>query len=109
MAAILVPLAGSTIGFASFAGDPEAASYKRELMTVFSEAGWEVTDQSTFMFFDSKSGVVLTIPIGADELDARNQAAASALHVTGQLVGGNRGDIANETGRCVQVWPAPMA
>lgn len=103
----LEPHAGTSIAFASFAGDPEAAGYKRQLMQVFGSAGWEVVDQSTFMFFGDKVGIALTIPHDAQEAAAPIQAAAAALDETGQFLGGNRGDMANEAGMYVQVWPAP--
>jgi hypothetical protein len=103
----LEPLAGTSIAFASFAGDPEAAAYKRKLMQVFSEAGWIVADQSSFMFFGDKAGIVLTIPFDADEATPKIQAAAAAFDETGQLLEGNRGDMADGAGMYVQVWPAP--
>ena len=101
----LRPHVGSCIAFASCAGDPEAAGYKRQLMEAFHSAGWEVVDQATFMFFGSKTGIVLTIPHNAQETAAPIQAAAAALDETGQLLGGNRGDMANEAGMYVEVWP----
>lgn len=106
MVATLAPHADQSIGFASYTGDPEAASYKRALMHVFARAGWEVVDQNGFMFFGDKSGVLLTVGQKADEAAPAVQAAARALDLTGQLLGGNRGDMANERGLCVQVWPA---
>ena len=107
MQQLLSPYAGTTIGFASFAGDPEASTFKRQLMAVFNDAGWVVIDQSTFMFFGDKAGIVLTIPFGTDEELAHIQAAAAALSETGQLLAGNRGDMAKDAGLYVQVWPTP--
>lgn len=106
MAVRLEPHAGTSIAFASFAGDPEATGFKRQLIEVFDSAGWEVVDQSTFMFFGDKAGLVLTIPRDAQEAAPPIQAAAAALDETGQFLGGNRGDMANEAGIYVQVWPA---
>lgn len=102
----LAPYAGASIALASFAGDSEAASFKRQLINVFDRAGWTVIDQSTFTFFGDKTGIVLTIPFGADEDAATTQAAARALDETGQLLDGNRGDMANDAGLYVQIWPA---
>lgn len=104
----LAPHASTSVGFASFAGDPEAAAFKRRLMTVFSRAGWDVHDQATFMFFGDRTGVILTIPFGVDESDEAALAAMTAIDRTGQLTGGNRGDMANEHGLYVQVWPQPQ-
>lgn len=102
----LQPHASTRIGFASTQGDTEAHDFKVQLIRIFSQAGWEVQDLQTFMFFGARSGLVVTIPFKAAE-GGIPQIVASALALTGQHVEGNRGDMANECGVYVQVWHAP--
>ena len=94
------------MSFASTQGDVEADNWKRSLMTVFREAGWQVTDAHTFMFFGTKRGLVVTIPFNAPETGLP-QIVATALKITGDAVSANRGDMANESGIYVQVWNSP--
>lgn len=94
------------IAFASTQGDMEADSFKRQLMTLFAEGGWEVLDRQTFMFFGARRGVVVTIPLGSSEQGAP-QIVAQVIALTGSPVAANRGDMANETGFYIQVWHAP--
>lgn len=65
---------------------------------------WQVEDMETFMFFGTKKGLVLTIPVTAKE-EGLTQVVVLAL--TGSPVAGSRGDMANECGLYVQVWHAP--
>lgn len=94
------------IGFASTQGDAEAHEFKQKLISVFREASWDVQDLSTFMFFGSKSGLVITIPFNASEI-GDTQTVAGALQITGSPVTGNKGDMANGCDHYVQVWHAP--
>ena len=93
------------IGFASTQGDSEANSFKSLLAEIFREAGWQVQDMQTFMFFGLQTGIVLTIPFNAAETGSPQVVAAALTH-TGQEIAGNRGDMANECGIYVQVWHA---
>ena len=95
------------IAFASVQGDREAHEFKRQLINVFRAAGWSVEDAETFMFFGTKSGLVVTIPFAAPETGA-HQIVAEALSQTGDPVVGSRGDMANNHGFYVQVWHAPQ-
>lgn len=96
----------SAVGFASTQGDAEAHEYKEQLISLFTDAGWDVRDMHTFMFFGSKKGLVVTIPFAAAESGAP-QIVMQALSATGNPVTGNRGDMANECQHYVQVWHAP--
>lgn len=102
----LQPHANTRVGFASTQGDTEAHDFKVQLIRIFSQAGWDVQDLQTFMFFGARRGLVVTIPFKAAE-SGIPQVVASALALTGQHVEGNRGDMANECGVYVQVWHAP--
>lgn len=106
MADVLHAVAPARIGVASTQGDVEAHEFKRQLMEVFGEAGWQVDDMQTFMFFGTKKGLVLTIPSAAS-VDGLTQVVAKALAQTGSPVAVNRGDMANECGLYVQVWHSP--
>jgi hypothetical protein len=106
MLSVLAQAAPSKIGFASTHGDREAHEFKLQLMSVFRLANWEIFDMQTFMFFGVQLGLVLTIPFAASE-DGLPQIVAHALAQTGNPVSGNRGDIANNCGICVQVWSSP--
>ena len=105
MLELLRPHGGSSVGVASYSGDVEADGFKRQLMEVFRAAGWQVHDNATFMFFGARRGIVVTIPFGASE-DGLPQVVASCMSLAGEAVVGNRGDMANEVGIYVQVWPA---
>ena len=94
------------VGFASSQGDNEAHDFKLQLIDVFREAGWDVCDLQTFMFFGHRTGLMLTIPFAAPEAGIP-QLVGSALALTGQPIVGNRGDMANECQIYVQVWHAP--
>lgn len=94
------------MSFASTQGDVESDNWKRSLMTIFREAGWQVTDAHTFMFFEAKRGLVVTIPFNAPETGLP-QIVTAALKITGDPVSVNRGDMANESGIYVQVWNSP--
>jgi hypothetical protein len=107
MLAVLRPSAGSCAAFASTQGDAEAAGFKLLLMGVFRDAGWNVRDMGTFMFFGSHRGIVLTIPFEAPEAGLP-QVLAEALALTGNPIEGNRGDMAKGCGAYVQVWNAPQ-
>ena len=102
----LQPNAGKRIGFASTQGDTEAHDFKVQLIRIFTQAGWVVQDQQTFMFFGSCRGLVITIPFNDTE-NGILPVVASALALTRQPVSWNRGDMANECGVYVQVWHAP--
>lgn len=106
VAEVLRGTAPSRIGFASTQGDVEAHEFKEQLMQVFREAGWQVDDMQTFMFFGSKKGLVVTIPFAASQ-EGLPQVVAHALAQTGSPVAGNHGDMANGCGLYVQVWHAP--
>lgn len=95
----------SCAAFASTQGDAEAYEFKGLLMSVFREAGWDVRDMETFMFFGSKKGLVVTIPFTSPETGIA-QVVAQALSHTGNSISGNRGDMANGCGVYVQVWHA---
>lgn len=95
----------SSVGFASTQGDLEAHQFKSQLMELFTEAGWDVADLSTFMFFGAHLGLTVTIPFKADTRGAPSL-VAEALGLTGDLVRTNRGDMANDCGIYVQVWSA---
>lgn len=103
---VLNRVEATQIGFASTQGDMEAHEFKIQLMHVFRAAGWTVVDLQTFMFFDPRKGLVLTIPRDASE-QGLPQVVALALSQTGSPVAGNRGDMANGCGLYVQVWHAP--
>jgi hypothetical protein len=104
MLAVLKPSAPSCAAFASTQGDVEADEFKRLLMGVFRDAGWEVRDMETFMFFGSNRGMIVTIPFGASE---HGVPQIVALALTGSPVKGGRGDMVNSCGVYVQVWNAP--
>lgn len=102
----LIKYSGHKIGFASTQGDKEASKFKEILIGIFKEAGWNVQDMKTFMFFGEKDGLVVTIPFNADE-EGIPQVVARALALTGNPVSGNHGDMANDCGVYVQVWHNP--
>lgn len=104
---ILRPFQGQCIAFASTQGDLEAHEFKETLLKIFTDAGWRVSDNKTFMFFDEKRGLVITIPFGSPENDAVAQALGEALIITGNPVSGNHGDMAKDCGFYIQVWHAP--
>jgi len=106
MVAVLKPAAPSCAAFASTQGDVEADEFKHLLIAVFRDAGWEVRDMETFMFFGSNRGMIITIPLGAQEAGVP-QIVGQALALTGNPIKGNRGDMANGCGIYVQVWNAP--
>jgi hypothetical protein len=106
MLSFLASAPKAKIGFASTQGDVEAQEYKEQLISVFRQAGWPVSDLSTFMIFGSKKGLVITIPFNAPEL-GMPQVVLRALQITGSPVAANRGDMANECEHYVQVWHAP--
>jgi len=106
MLAVLKPTVPSCAAFASTQGDAEAYEFKGLLIDVFREAGWDVRDMETFMFFGSKKGLVITIPFGSPETGTP-QIVAQALAHTGDPISGNRGDMAKGCGVYVQVWQAP--
>ena len=94
------------IGFASTQGDSDAYEFKASLIEIFKEAGWDVHDMETFMFFGEHKGFVITIPFQSSEAGLP-QTGAQVLALTGNPIAGNRGDMANECGIYVQVWHAP--
>jgi hypothetical protein len=106
MLELLSPVEAGRIGLASIQGDLEAHEFKDQLITIFREAGWQTEDMHTFMFFGARKGIVVTISFSAPE-DGQPQLVAQALALTGNPVMGNRGDMANTCGICVQVWHAP--
>jgi len=108
MLQVLQPHAGTSIGFASTQGDSEAHNFKGQLIRIFTQAGWDVRDLQTFMFFGSNRGLVITIPFNVLE-GGIPQIVASALSLTGQPIEGNRGDMAKECGVYIQVWHAPQS
>jgi hypothetical protein len=105
MLALLAGKETGSIGFASTQGDVEAHEFKLQLLAIFRQAGWSVQDLQTFMFFGSRTGLVLTIPFGAPEVGLP-QVAGAALAASGQPIAGNRGDMAKGCGIYVQVWHA---
>jgi hypothetical protein len=108
MLAVLRRAAPACVAFASTQGDLEAHEFKLQLMSVFREAGWEVRDMHTFMFFGARTGLVVTIPFNAPEAGLP-QVIMQALSKVGNPLIGNRGDMANDCGAYVQVWNAPPA
>jgi len=106
MLGILKPGALSCAAFASTQGDVEADEFKKILMDIFRDAGWEVRDMQTFMFFGANRGLIVTIPFSGPETGSP-QLVMQALAVTGNPLKGNRGDMAQGCGVYVQVWNAP--
>jgi hypothetical protein len=95
MLAVLRPAAPACVAFASTQGDLEAHEFKLQLMSVFREAGWEVRDKQTFMFFGARTGLVVTIPLNAPETGLP-QVIMHALSQVGNPLSGSPLRIDNE-------------
>lgn len=99
-----------SVGFAAFAGTPEAAHFKERLMEIFDGAGWPVGDVGEFTFFGSTTGAVLMIRRRGDEMLPSVRAAIDALHeITGETVALTVGELWPEFELVVQVWPQALS
>ena len=106
MIEVLKPTGPACVGLASTQGDFEAHEFKLQLIGVFRDAGRDVRDMETFMFFSARKRLVVTIPSDTPESGVP-QIVARAPALTGNPVVGNRGDMAKDCGVYVQVWGAP--